>query len=94
MDKDEARFVVAQQLHSYRELSYAELLRLLDRPDDFEVSGPSGTTYQMQVEALWDDKRGGNLRVRAAIDDGSGWYASFPLADDFILSPDGSFVGE
>jgi hypothetical protein len=31
--------------------------------------------------------------VLASIDDG-GWSAFIPLTDDFIIAPDGSFVGE
>jgi hypothetical protein len=55
--------------------------------------GESGTRYQAEIEVVWDDKRDGNLRVFAAIDDG-GWRAFAPLTNSFIVAPDGSFVGE
>jgi hypothetical protein len=48
----------------------------------------------VEVLALWDEGRpGGNLRVMVSIDDG-GWRAFKPLTEDFIIAPDGSFVGE
>ncbi len=40
---------------------------------------------------MTDDQ--GNLRVHAAIDDGSGWSAFIPLCDDFIKAPDGGSSG-
>jgi hypothetical protein len=55
--------------------------------------GPSGTTYQIEVEAFWDDEEGGNLRVCVAIDGGE-VSAYRPISSDFIIAPDGSFVGE
>ena len=58
-----------------------------------EVVGPSGTVYQLEVTAFWDDKKARNLRVIVTIDDG-GWRAFVPLTTDFIMGPDGSFVGE
>ena len=42
---------------------------------------------------MWDGKKDGNLRIIGAIDDG-GLRAFIRLTEDFILTPDGSFVGE
>jgi hypothetical protein len=42
---------------------------------------------------VWDDRTGGDLRVIGSIDDG-GWRAFRPLSSDFIVRPDGTFVGE
>jgi len=61
-------------------------------PETLEVSGPSGTTYQVEPEALWDGGQEGDLRV-VTVDDG-GWRALIPLGESFILARDGSFVGE
>ena len=44
-------------------MTYQELQRLLKEQDLLEVRGPSGTSYQLEVEAVWDDRPGGNLRV-------------------------------
>jgi hypothetical protein len=45
------------------------------------------------LKFFWDGREEENLRVIAAIDDG-GWRALSPLSEDFIVAPDGSFVGE
>ena len=56
-------------------------------------SAPAGREYQTEVNVLWDDRPGGNIRVIGSIDDG-GLRAFAPLTDSFIKAPDGSFVGE
>jgi hypothetical protein len=93
MNKQEAMEVLRAHLAPYRSESYAALQRLLGSPETTEVRGPSGTSYQIEVQAGWDDRPGGNLRVVGGIDDG-GWRAFVPLSDSFIVAPDGSFVGE
>jgi hypothetical protein len=45
------------------------------------------------VQAFWDDRKNDNLRVMVKIEDG-GWRALTPMCCDFIVAPDGSFVGE
>jgi len=70
MDKREAHEVLEQQLKRYRGRTYAELQGLVGHPEAFEAHGSSGSHYQLEVEAVWDDRRGGNLRIVASIDDG------------------------
>ena len=94
MDKSEARRVALNEARGLRELAWAELRdRYLGSPQTVEVIGPSGTTYQVKTHAVWDGKSDGDLRVFVEVDDG-GWRAFLPLAESFIVSPDGSFVGE
>ena len=93
MDQQEARSVLEGQLLPYRSLGYERLLRLLKEQDVFEVVGTSGTVYQLEIQAVWDGRKGGDLRVMGSIDD-KGWRAFAPLISDFIVRPDGMFVGE
>ena len=93
MSKGEAIAILERQLDRYRGLRYGELLRLLDESQYLEVTGPNGTCYQVKIYAFWDDEQLAHLRVIGAIDDG-GWRAFAPLSRDFIVAPDGSFVGE
>jgi hypothetical protein len=65
----------------------------LKRPETIEVRGKSGAVYQVQTQAVWDGGADGDLRIMVAVDDG-GWRAFLPLSEDFIVAPDGSFVGE
>jgi hypothetical protein len=48
----------------------------------------------VETEAFWDDRKHGHLRVLVAVDDGRGWSAVSPVCDNFIIAPDGSFIGE
>jgi hypothetical protein len=94
MDKEEARGILAQQIARLRQLSHGDLQRYVKDEEHMEVKGESGAEYQVEVQSLWDEGRpGGNLRVMVSIDDG-GLRAIFPLSEDFIIAPDGSFVGE
>lgn len=94
MDKSEARRIALNELRVLREMAWADLRdRYLGSPDTVEVDGPSGTTYQVKTHAVWDGKTGGDLRLFMEVDDG-GWRAFVPLSESFVVSPDGSFVGE
>ena len=94
MDSDEARAVLALHVADYRGRLYSDLVSLIDsQPEPAEVSGPSGARYQIEVVAAWDGTPGGDVRIIGSVDDG-GWRAFAPVSDDFIMRPDGSFVGE
>ena len=93
MDNAEARSVLRAELAKYRSKKYRELVGLIGTPQTSEVVAPSGTKYQLEIEALWDDQPNGILRLSGAIDDG-GLRAYLPLTDGFLLSPNGEFVGE
>lgn len=89
--KSEARALLATKIHELRKFSYAQLAEFLD-PWTEEIIGPSGETYQLEVQAIWDDRAQKHLRLMVSIDD-RGIKAFAPLTDDFIVSPEG-FVGE
>jgi hypothetical protein len=93
MDKAEAQGLLEAAVAELRAKGRPELERLIGAPDAYSVEGKSGTTYQMEKQAFWDDKKGQDLRVLVSIDDG-GWRSLFPTSYSFIMAPDGSFVGE
>ena len=93
MDESEARSVLRQRMARYRTRSYAELAAEISRMDVCETPGASGTTYQIEIQVMWDDKEQRNLRVLGAIDDG-GPRAFLPLCEDFIMAPDGTILGK
>lgn len=93
MDKREAKTILSARLAEYRHRAYTDLQKLLATQETCEGRGDSGTAYQLEFYALWDDKPCGNLRVFGCIDDG-GIRASFPLTECFIVAPDGRFIGE
>jgi hypothetical protein len=87
MNEQEARGVLRAHLDSYRAQSYRELQRLLGAPMTAEVTAPSGTGYQIEVQAVWDDEPGGRLRVVGGISD-RGWQSFTPLIEAFVATPD------
>ena len=95
MDKAEAKKILSEQIKKLRRRTYSELCSYVDSKniETPELLGESGTKYQLEIQAVWDDKPNENLRILVSIDDG-GWRAFSPMTEDFIISPDGSFVGE
>jgi hypothetical protein len=93
MDNIEAKKVLAEEMARYRAMPYAELILLLDQNKHIDTVSSSGTNFQIDVQVMWDDESKGALRIVGVIDDG-GWRAFAPLTADFILRPDGTFIGE
>jgi hypothetical protein len=93
MNKQEAKELLSQEMQRWRARSYADLAALVNEVTTKDVTGASGVAYQIEIQVFWDSKPYGNLRVLGGIDDG-GWSAFKPLNDDFIIAPDGSFIGE
>lgn len=93
MDADKAKTVLADHLVIYRTKPYEELKAMVDQVQAYDVASPDGLAYQIEVQVRWDDKPDGNIRVTGAIDDG-GWRAFLPITGDFIVTPDGTFLGE
>lgn len=93
MNKTEALSILQDQLQPWRKRSWVQLREEVGSSHRFEVTAESGTRYQGEVQVFWDDKPECAIRVMASIDDG-GWRAFVPVTEDFILAPDGTFVGE
>jgi hypothetical protein len=94
MDNEEAIDLLERELERFRGQSYAQLMRRI--PEDslvYERSGAGGKKYQVEIQFLWDDRPGGNIRVMGSIDDG-GWRAVLPLTRSFIKPADDLCVGE
>ena len=95
MDTKEASEILDVQLRKYRSLEYSQLKKFveLDKASVIEITGKSGTKYQVELQAFWDDKPDGDLRVMLSIDDG-GLRAFKPLSKDLIISSSNRFIGE
>jgi hypothetical protein len=94
MNKTEAKRLISNELNRYRGKSYQELIAMVGSdPITYELKGSDGTTYQVEIEAHWDDKPSGNVRISGSIDDG-GLRALIPFTNDFIKAPSGKFIGE
>ena len=95
MNKVEAKSILNAELEKFRAKSYGDLVSLIENPVTFEITTSSGTWYQLEFDATWDDPDKPNdvLRVFGSIDDG-GVRAYSPLSNDFLIAPTGEFVGE
>jgi hypothetical protein len=94
MNKEEATSILEKRLGQLRKCSYADLKQMVEVKICIaeEAVGESGNNYQIEIEAVWDNKPEGHILVLASIDDG-GWSSFRPLTRDFIIAADGSFVG-
>jgi hypothetical protein len=66
-------------------------------PNHFEVIGAqTGLRYAAEALAVWDDGHRGsaNLRVMVSIFEAAVKRPTRGVTEDFIIRPDGSFVGE
>jgi hypothetical protein len=86
MHRAEAKWVLLRKLVEYRRYSYEKLRIMVGTSQYFEIRGPSGTEYQIEVDVVWDDQPEGAIRVLAAVDDGR-WRAFCPVAFDFLSQP-------
>jgi hypothetical protein len=93
MNREIACALIDEELGRLRNFSYAELLKMMDKPSTINVQGPDDKRYQIERQVFWDSKKGGNIRVMVSADDG-GWSAFKPLSGAFIISPDSSFIGD
>jgi hypothetical protein len=93
MSHEIARTIIADRLKELRKFSYQKLVKLVGEVACDPINGPDGKEYQVETEARWDSKTGGDIRVIVAVD-GPGTSAFKPLMDAFIMSADGSFKGE
>ena len=95
MNKAEARQVLREAMSELRQRSYQDLVHdWLDQPDCHSRLGPSGTKYQIEVQAFWDKGKPGPLRVLGSIDDGTLLRSISPLCEDFIMAADSTFIDE
>jgi hypothetical protein len=93
---DEAQSLPAEQIVILRAMSYEDLLRYF-KPDHFKAKGrETGTTFAMEINAFWDSgrRKSGNVRVMVSIHDAARRGFIRPMTEDFIVAPDGTFVGE
>jgi hypothetical protein len=94
MDKIEAKLILQSVIEKFTLKNYAALSDLIDNSLWLTVIANSGTEYQVQIQAFWDDEENGTLRCVASIDDGGFLTFMAPLSEDFIKNSNNEFVGE
>ncbi|MDP3030292.1 MAG: hypothetical protein Q8O04_12560 [Deltaproteobacteria bacterium] len=92
MKKERLKSLLNDKILELQKLPYEELCKFIDNPR-CEEHGEGDNFYQIEIESFWDDgkRRTKNLRVMVTIDDG-GITAFSPLAESFIVTPDGKLL--
>ncbi len=94
MNKESYLALLKPVVADYRKRDYAFWLPYLSgNPIVFDIACTKGIDCCIEINAFWDDKPNGDVRVTFSIGDGSSWRAFVPVTDSFIITPDGSFVG-
>ena len=97
MDEREASDLVEAELRGYRDRSADELIAMVGHITHYRVEGPSGATYNVEIQVFFDSPgRKDNVRVMGSIDDGARGHFGIvrPMSRSFIVRPDGTFIGE
>lgn len=94
MNKREAAAIAEAELDALRALGYEALAERAEKNRHFQVTGQSGKPYDVETMIYWDGRAHTGVRVIAAVSTGGGWSFFHPLSRDFIIDPNGSFVGE
>lgn len=95
MDRAEAGAIAEMIVAELRSVPYEQLVdRLLGNVETRLVDGRAGVAYQVEIHGIWDLGPASDLRVMVGVDDGTFRGAFRPEVRDFVVAPDGSFVGE
>ena len=97
--------ILRDHLASYRRMPHHELAARIGSPlhglDVIDSTTPGGAPYTIETNILWDDRSKRQIRVIASLSTGRrgcllGFIPAFSpdVADEFILAPDGTFLGD
>jgi hypothetical protein len=86
VDREEAGAIADAIVAELRSVPYDALTkRLLGEIETREVTGPSGVTYQVEIQGLWDTGKRGPMRVIVGVDDGTLRGAFRPVDRHFLV---------
>jgi hypothetical protein len=91
--KEEAIKILEEKLNEYRQLSYSELVKKIGEAETFEGKSAKGEDYQIEMDFFYDGREETDLRVLGMISYSDRTSYS-PVCSDFIISPEGKFIGE
>ena len=94
MNKKEAGKILEVKLDEIKLLGYGKLKEWVveKNVEVFEITGPDGVEYQIEIQAFFDDNIEKDIRVLGSIDDGTLPASMFPVSSDFIISENGEIV--
>jgi hypothetical protein len=92
MNTREAQYLLDGFAAAIRSKSHREWQGLIGKSAVVEKQGPSGITYQIEWNAVWDSPAGGDIRVLVSIDDGSLARFIIPLTTSLLISPESKLM--
>jgi hypothetical protein len=70
MNEQVACALIDTELRRLQDLSYSELAALVGKVETKELVGEDGKTYQLEIQAFWDSKKGADVRLIVAAESG------------------------
>ncbi len=89
----EAKAVLRTFMEPYRRSTHTDLAQLVSKRKAVQLRGPTGSEYEIKVDAHWDDQPGADVSVCGTIND-HGWCACQDIYELFSMSPEGTIVGD
>ena len=83
----EAQVELRRLVSEHEGQDYSFWLGHVGKEKHLEFTTSTGTTYQAEIEAFWDDKPNGAIRVLFALDGGS-VSALHPITDSLLVEPE------
>ena len=104
-DRDMLAAILKDHLATYRKMPHHELAARIESTrhclDVIDGTAPDGTPYTIETNILWDDRFKRHIRVMADLSTGKRGYMlgfirvfSADFGADFILTPEGTLLGE
>jgi len=84
MKKSEYLKILNPIIEEYEKYSYSFWKERIDQVISLEGKTESDEEYQIEIEAIWDDKPNELIRVCFSIDNG-GWRAYFPVSESLLI---------
>lgn len=93
MEKEEAINILEDKLSEFRGLYYSALIEKIGKQETFDGKTQKNEPYQIEVDFFFDDEKERTLRVTGMISYSFATDFS-PITSDFIVTPNGKFIGE
>src|SRR5579859_3585887 len=87
MNEQIAYEVARAEIGTLEQMSYMDLKKLMGHRQTKSVEGVDGKMYNIEIQAFWDNKSSGNLRVIVAVDDGGLSAFRRPHTETLIMTP-------
>jgi len=89
MNREAAEACIEERVSELQQCAFADVAKLVGRPQYTTTVGIDGQAYQLEVQAFWDGK---NLRVVVSADDVERRAVKSLPTQTLIMGPDGPIL--